>query len=237
MLVKLIDARESLSVQVHPTDEIARVSGNLRGKTELWHILEAEPGAGIYLGLKRQTTKDELSACIADGTVTEILKWYPVAPGESYMVHAGELHAIGRGVLLLEVQESCDITYRIYDYGRVGTDGKPRALHIEQALHCASLVPGSAVPPGASDWVRNAKGDFRHIAACPYFHIDELSLHGEFPLRADGRSFVHVLTASGEAAVGFDGGGFMLRQGEGAFLPAGGSCTLKGNAHVIFTRR
>ena len=136
LLVKLLFPEDKLSVQVHPDDAQAQAMGQPRGKTECWYVLEAEPGATIALGLKPGATADAVRAAIAAGTLEEWMEWVPVAVGDMVFVDAGTVHAIGPGVVLLETQQTCDITFRMYDYGR------PRELHVEQALRVMKTEDG-----------------------------------------------------------------------------------------------
>jgi mannose-6-phosphate isomerase len=134
VLTKLIDARHALSVQVHPDDAYAqRVEGQPNGKTECWYVLEAEPDASIVLGWNRDTSRGEYLERVADGSLEALLRHVRVKPGDAFYLPAGTLHAIGRGVVLFEVQQASDLTYRIFDYNRVGPDGKPRPLHVDKA--------------------------------------------------------------------------------------------------------
>jgi mannose-6-phosphate isomerase len=135
VLTKIIDAHAALSVQVHPDDAYAqRVEHQPNGKTECWYILACEPGAELVLGWARDTTRDEVARRVADGTLAEILRRVPVAAGEAYYLPAGTLHAIGAGIQLFETQQTSDLTYRLFDWNRVGSDGKPRELHVAKAL-------------------------------------------------------------------------------------------------------
>lgn len=193
VLAKLIDAQRPLSVQVHPEDDYAYRKAGERGKTELWHILEAEPDAYLYLGVNRTVSKEEFADRIADNTVEEILKKVPVLPGESYYVPAGTLHAIGKGIVLFEVQETSNQTYRVYDYGRRDANGNLRPLHIADALAVARLSPSSAVPPGHSAWKTVAGGTERTIVQCPFFTLCEIQLAGTMEIDAPCDSFVHIL--------------------------------------------
>ncbi len=134
ILTKIIDARSSLSVQVHPDDAYAeRVEHQPNGKTECWYILSAQPGAELVLGWSRDTDRDEYERRVADGSLAEILRRVPVHPGEAYYLPAGTLHAIGPGIQLFETQQASDLTYRIFDWNRLGTDGKPRELNVQKA--------------------------------------------------------------------------------------------------------
>jgi mannose-6-phosphate isomerase len=135
VLTKIIDARQALSVQVHPDDEYAqRVEHQPNGKTECWYILDCAPGAELVLGWARDTSRDEVAQRVADGTLAEIVRRVPVAAGETYYLPAGTVHAIGGGIQLFETQQTSDLTYRLFDWNRVGPDGKPRELHVAKAL-------------------------------------------------------------------------------------------------------
>ena len=134
LLTKFLFTSERLSVQVHPDDAYAQSTGNPRGKTEMWHILAAEPDSTVALGFREEISKDELREAIADGTVEDLLDWVPVKPGDTYFADAGTVHAIGAGITLCEIQQNSDITYRLYDYGR------PRELHLERGLQVANTT-------------------------------------------------------------------------------------------------
>lgn len=145
ILTKLIDARGSLSVQVHPTDAYAeRVEHQRNGKTECWYILAAEPQAELVLGWSQDTTREEYERRVADGTLADILRRVPVKAGESFFLPAGMLHAIGAGIVLFETQQASDLTYRIFDWNRVGADGKPRELHVQKAADVLDYGRGHA---------------------------------------------------------------------------------------------
>lgn len=134
VLIKLIDAAKNLSVQVHPSDEYALKNEGSFGKTEMWHILHAEPGCGLYVGFKEDVSKEEVKEALDEGKILSLLNFFPVKPGESYFIPSGTIHAIGKGVTLIEIQQNSNLTYRLYDYDRVGPDGKKRPLHIEKAM-------------------------------------------------------------------------------------------------------
>ncbi len=225
ILVKLIDAKTPLSVQVHPSDAYAMAYENSKGKTELWYILDAQEGAFLYLGLNRALTRAELLKHIETNTVEQVLRRVYVKPGEAYLVEAGMLHAIGAGIVLAEIQQSSDVTYRVYDFGRVGTDGKARPLHIEQALDVADLsdrgvLPQKTVPVEHGAWP---------IARNRYFSVYGVSLHGQLAIAADNESFQALLCAEGK----LQAGEVTLQKGETAFLPAGEGCMLEGEGKLL----
>ena len=134
ILIKLIDAHDKLSLQVHPDDAYARAHENSAGKTEMWYVVDCEPDATLIYGLKEAVDKETFAAAVQDGTVLDLCEQVSVKPGDVFFIPAGTLHAIGKGILIAEVQQNSDITYRVSDYGRLGADGKPRQLHIQQAL-------------------------------------------------------------------------------------------------------
>lgn len=145
-MIKLIDAKDNLSIQIHPDNEFAlRVEGEY-GKTEMWYIVDCEPGAYLYYGFQKEISKAEFKERIENNTLLEVLNKVPVHKGDVFFISAGTLHAIGKGILIAEIQQNSNTTYRIYDYGRVGADGKPRQLHVEKAQMVTRL---GAAGPGA----------------------------------------------------------------------------------------
>ena len=217
MIVKLIDARDNLSVQVHPSDAYALANENSYGKTEMWYVAEAEEGAGLYVGFKRDLTEEEFCDLIRENRLQEVLNFIPVQPGEWYFIEAGTVHAIGKGVVIAEVQQNSNLTYRLYDYGRVGADGKPRELHVEKGKKVSSL---KAYAP-----------DKR--TSCEYFSCESFSFKGEKKLFAGEDSFVAILILSGS----FETEGKTYRKGDTVFVPAGyGDFTLSGEASAIAIR-
>lgn len=134
LLIKFIDAQDNLSVQVHPDDELAQRKYGQSGKTEMWHVIASEPGSGLYVGFNKTVSKAQFEEAIANGTVEDVLQFYPVQPGDTFMIPAGTVHAIGKGVLLAEIQQPSDITFRVFDWNRVDDEGNPRELHVEEAL-------------------------------------------------------------------------------------------------------
>jgi mannose-6-phosphate isomerase len=137
LLVKILFPSDKLSVQVHPDDAQAQAMGQARGKTECWYVLEAEPGAAVALGLKEGATAERVRAAVGEGSMEEWMRWLPVSAGDMVFVDAGTVHAIGPGVVLLETQQTCDVTFRLYDYGR------PRELHLEQGLGVMKMETGA----------------------------------------------------------------------------------------------
>ena len=217
MIIKLIDARDNLSVQVHPSDEYALKNENSYGKTEMWYVAEAEEGAGLYVGFKRDVSQEEFRTLIAENRLQEVLNFIPVKPGEWYFIEAGTVHAIGKGVVIAEIQQNSNLTYRLYDYGRVGADGKPRELHVEKGIKVSRLT---AYRP-----------DKR--TSCEYFSCEKTAFEGETTLVADEDSFVAVVILDGS----FTCEGNLYKKGDTLFAPAGhGAFLCKGKASAIVVR-
>lgn len=188
LLVKFIDASDVLSLQVHPDDDGARPHDR-RGKTEAWYIVAAEPGASLITGMSRPATAGEMRSSIQDGCFEELLERCVVTGGETLMVPAGTMHAIGRGVLLYEIQEASDVTFRLYDWGRVDDQGRPRELHLDQALDALrhDLHATATQPLALDDW-RDV------LVACHYFALERWQLSGTRALRPTRDTTFRLLT-------------------------------------------
>ena len=217
ILAKFIDAKGDLSIQVHPSNEYALAHEHQFGKTEMWYVLDCEPGATLYYSFQHQISREEFQQRIQDNTLTEVLNAVPVEKGDLFFIPAGTLHAIRKGIVVAEIQQNSNVTYRIYDYGRVGADGKPRQLHIQQALEVTQRTPPQPDP------------DFHgHLAQCPYFTVDVME--GRFTLDCGPESFVSVLVLEGTGALWEGDESMSLRKGESLFIPAGaGQCRLEGD--------
>ena len=156
LLIKLIDAADDLSIQVHPNDRLAQSLGHKRGKTEMWHVINAEPGASILIGLREQITPEEFRHRVADHTIANALNRIEVNPGDTFFIPAGCIHAIGRGCLLAEIQQSSDLTFRIWDYNRHDASGNLRQLHTELAAKAIDYTPTDGRPIDYSTTNRHA---------------------------------------------------------------------------------
>ena len=221
VMVKLIDARQDLSVQVHPSDDYALTHEDSFGKTEMWYIVEAEPGAGIYLGFSRDVTREEYESAIAEERLTDLLNFYPVKAGECYFIPAGTIHAIGGGCLICEIQQNSNLTYRVYDYGRRDKEGNLRQLHVDKALRVTDLHRYAPTP---------APGDL--LGCSKYFHVSKLNVKDEISMTTDLKSF-HALTCiRGEGTLD----GKCVRQGDSFFVPADhGAYCVRGDMELILT--
>ncbi len=207
MLIKLIDAKKDLSIQVHPSDAYALEHEGQYGKTEMWVVLDAEPGASLYYGFDREVSLEEFSSRVSDGTLTEVLRKVPVKPGDVFFIPSGTLHAIGAGLVIAEIQQNSNVTYRVFDYGRLGADGKPRPLHVEKALAVTDRRPAPALDFG------------KHLGDCRYFTTD--GHQGDFRGDCDGTSFHALLFTDGQGSLTCGGETREVKKGQCWFLPAG----------------
>jgi len=229
VLIKYIDAKLNLSVQVHPDDEFARRVERDNGKTEMWYVLRAEAGAGIYCGFKRDTSKSEFIKNVSTGEVEKLLNFIPVKAGDCYLIEAGTVHAIGAGCVICEIQQSSNVTYRVYDYNRKDADGNTRPLHLDKAMKVINFKAfkdnTESGKPG-----RVGGGSLRLLTRCKYFRCRELVLNGEFSETAE-KSFVtlNVLEGAGEV------NGLEFKSGDSFFVPCGETFKITGKAKVILT--
>lgn len=190
-LIKFIDTSDNLSIQVHPGDEYAARVEQQSGKSECWLILDAKPGAGIYLGLKNGINKEQLEAAIKNGdAVDQLLNFYEVKKGDFFFVPAGSIHALGKDVLLAEIQQSSGVTYRVWDWNRMGMDGKPRALHIDKALDVIEFEPAKNDLEYFKFSKDNFSTEFKNLIEHPDFKVDMRSLkeNEEITLTAQNRA-------------------------------------------------
>ena len=222
VLIKFIDAKGDLSVQVHPSDDYALKNENSFGKTEMWYIVEAEAGAGIYLGFNRDVTKEEYEASIKEKRLTELLNFYEVKAGDCYFIPSGTIHAIGKGCLICEIQQNSNLTYRVYDYGRKDKYGNERELHIEKALKVTNLE--KFIP---------LVFEGKTLGACEYFNVTKHKIDGCETFLADTDSFACACCTSGEGKIE----NMNICAGDSFFIPAGyGYWSVSGNLEILITK-
>ncbi len=229
VLIKFIDARKDLSLQVHPSDEYALAHENQFGKTEMWYILDAAEGAFLYYGFNREVTQEEFRRRIEDETLTEVLNAYPVQKGDVVFIESGTIHAIGAGILVAEIQQNSNVTYRVFDYGRRDKDGNLRELHVDKAVDVTKLCPVKKLPNPSP-----------HIGICKYFTVDKIALTGDITDRFGGRvredSFLHVLVVEGTGSIRNNEDYLSLTKGDSIFISAGsGDYEISGQCEVILT--
>ena len=228
ILIKFIDAKQNLSIQVHPDNRYALKNEGQYGKTEMWYVMDAGKDAFLYYGFKKEISKEEFAKRIQEDTLLEVLNAVPVQKGDVLFIESGTIHAIGEDILIAEIQQNSNVTYRVYDYGRVGKDGKKRDLHIEKALAVTNRVP-----------LIKSKSSYPHVADCDYFTVDKLNLDGKMMRRMEGSvsdaSFVSILILDGEGAITC-GNSVDYKKGDSLFLPAGsGNYTIEGSCDALIT--
>lgn len=218
LLVKFIDAENDLSIQVHPDDKLARKRHDCMGKTEMWYVVDAEPGAHLYAGFSKRITTEEYCQRIADGTICDVLVRYDVKAGDVLYIPSGCVHSICSGIFLVEVQQSSDVTYRLYDYGRMGIDGKPRDLHTDLALDALNFEANTecALPYHCESGFKDL------LCECEYFAVSRLTFdstqHNNQTYKINNKdSFVIYVCVKGECQIGDS---IVLRHGQTCLIPA-----------------
>lgn len=223
LLIKLIDARQNLSVQVHPDNRYALKNENDYGKTEAWYICDAEKGGGIYLGFNCDVTKEQIKTAIETNKIESLLNFIPVKKGETYLINAGTIHAIGAGVTICEIQQNSNVTYRVYDYGRKDAEGKARPLHIEKALDVLDL----------KKYIPKISNNESEIVNCKYFKTKEYNINGSTELFCGKDSFNAVNIIEGRGCMQ----DIPFTKGDTLFAPADyRSYTVKGTAKILVTQ-
>lgn len=229
ILIKLIDAKDNLSIQVHPDNQYALENEGQYGKTEVWYVMDAGEDAFLYYGFKKEVSQEEFERRIREGTLLEVLHEVQVRKGDVLFIEPGTIHAIGRDILLAEIQQNSNVTYRVYDYGRVGKDGRERELHVEKALAVTNRVP-----------VIRDTSSYPHIADCDYFTVDKLELDGNVRRKMEGyvsqASFASILILDGEGRIAGSDEVLEFKRGDSFFLPAGsGAYQVEGRLDALVT--
>lgn len=232
VLIKLIDAKDNLSIQVHPDNDYAqRVEGEF-GKTEIWYVLDATDDAQLIYGFKNKISSEEFVDAIKNNTLTDVLNSVKVKKGDLLFIEAGTVHAIGKGTLVAEIQQNSNTTYRVYDYGRLGADGKPRELHINKAVDVSKTEPPKydikpmGEPEKFNDYTKTL------LTKCDLFTVNHYELNGKVTLEADEKSFNHVLVVDGTGTIN----GVDFKKGDSFYIPANyGKYEINGKCEIIVT--
>ena len=233
LLIKFIDARDKLSVQVHPEDEYAYAVEGEAGKTEMWYIVDCEDGAELIYGFKGALSKEEFEQRIKNNTLDEVMNYVPVKKGDVFFISAGTLHAIGKGILIAEIQQNSNTTYRVSDYGRLGADGKPRELHIEKAL-AVTKTEAPTIPYGkVGEITEHSFGKVRELASCEYFTVKGISLDGGFGINSP--EFVSLLILDGNVTVKYEDGEISAKKGDSIYIPDNCTVMVSGKGEIIYS--
>ena len=221
LLIKLIDAKENLSVQVHPNDDYALKYENSFGKSEMWHIISADEGSGLYVGLNNNYSRDDIEKALNEGTIIDKLNFFKVKPGDTFIINPGTIHAIGKGVRLIEIQQNSNLTYRLYDYNRVDQNGNHRELHIDKALE---VIDYKKYEPS-----KEVDG---FLVDNQYFAVKKVSFDKELKISATEQSFVSFTFLEGQGTVD----NIEYNQFDTFFLPYKKSCLIKGQGTVVISQ-
>lgn len=233
VLIKMIDAKDNLSIQVHPDNEYAKRVEHEFGKTEIWYVLDAEEGAELIYGFKHQISKEAFRTAIENNTLLDVLNRVKVHKGDLFFIEAGTVHAIGKGTLIAEIQQNSNSTYRVYDYGRLGKDGKPRELHIDKAVDVTVTEPPKygTKPQGETQPVSG--GTKQLLTSCDLFTVYRYDCESRIELFADENSFHHLLVINGSGSIN----GRAFKKGDSYFVPAGfGKYEMDGKAEILLTK-
>lgn len=219
LLVKFLDAKNKLSVQVHPDDTYAAAheNGSL-GKTEMWYVIDAKPGAKLVYGLKPGTSKEEFESAVNDGQIESVLNFVPVKKGDSFFIPCGTVHAICEGLLIAEIQQSSNTTYRVYDYDRTDANGNKRELQTQKAID----VINYSFAPKAHSEKSFASGDASCslLSECEYFAVIKYSLKGSCKITPFGERFEMLIYTEGNGTLLYSGGSIDIKAGDSVFIPA-----------------
>jgi mannose-6-phosphate isomerase len=229
LLFKFLDAREDLSIQVHPNDELAKKRHNSFGKTEMWYVMQADEGSRIIVGFKQKSSAEEYLQHLENKNLIEILNEVPPKKGDVFFLETGTIHAIGAGIVIAEIQQTSDITYRIYDWDRVDANGKSRELHVEQALDAMNYNTTDT----QKQYTKQANTT-NVMVDCPYFTTSFLPLEGTAEMAKDGSSFTVYICTEGEFAVENEGKKYNYSKGDTILIPAAlKAFTLTGKATLL----
>ncbi len=229
LLIKFIDAKKDLSIQVHPNDEVAQQRHGCKGKTEMWYMIDTAPGAHLLAGLSKEITPEDYVKLVEEGRITEVLADHKVAPGDVFFLPAGRIHAICGGCYLAEIQETSDITYRIFDYNRPGLDGKPRQLHTQEAK---DVIDYKVYPSYKTDYTPRKNAGVE-VARCQYFTTDVYDLTKPVSVNLSAQasvpgSFYIVMALKGEGSIS----GTPIKAGEALLVLGEQELRFEPNGHL-----
>lgn len=233
VLIKLIDAKDNLSIQVHPDNEYAqRVEGEF-GKTEIWYVLDATDDAQLIYGFKEKISSDDFVKAIHENTLTDVLNSVHVKKGDLFFIEAGTVHAIGKGALIAEIQQNSNTTYRVYDYGRVGADGKPRELHVKKAVDVSKTEPPKYEIKPMGEPVKTENYTETLLTKCDLFTVTHYDVESTLKLNANKESFNHILVVDGTGKIN----GKTFKKGDSFYVPADfGEYEIDGKCEIIITK-
>lgn len=215
LLFKFLDAREDLSIQVHPNDELAKQRHNSFGKTEMWYVMQADEGSRIIVGFQKKSSAEEYVQKLEDKKLLDILNQVETKKGDVFFLETGTIHAIGAGIVIAEIQQTSDITYRIYDWDRVDANGNSRQLHVQEALDAMNYNPTDTKKEYTEEVNKS-----NVMVDCPYFTTNFLPLNGSAEILKDGSSFTVYICTEGKYSVDIDGETYSFKKGDTVLIPA-----------------
>lgn len=229
VLIKFIDAKGDLSIQVHPSDDYALKNEHQYGKTEMWYVVDCEEGASLYFGFSKEVDEAEFKERIENNTLTDVLNKVQVKKGDVFFIESGTIHAIGSGIVIAEIQQNSNVTYRVYDYGRLDKDGNPRELHVDKALKVTNTEPMTC-----------QKSFAPHLGSCKYFTVDKLVMDGSHISKVfgtvDETSFLSLLILDGSGTIKTSDASVAFKKGDSLFMPAGtGDYEIEGTCDALVT--
>ena len=236
VLIKFIDAKQALSIQVHPDDEYALRVEKEFGKNEMWYILDCEPGSFLYFGVNQELSKEAFREHIENDTLLDVLNKVEVHKGDVFFIKAGTIHAIGAGIMICEIQQNSNSTYRVYDFGRVDANGNARELHVDKAVDVSQLTPSEKTYGQQEKCEIENANTKSTLAACKYFTTNAYDVKEEITLEADATSFHSLIILEGEGSVTCADENVSFKKGDSIFLPANaGKYQVKGNVSFLLT--
>lgn len=220
ILIKFIDAAQDLSVQVHPSDSTADAARGEQGKAEMWYVVKCEPQSYIYYGLNQEVTKERLIRRAEDGSICKILNKVPVHEGDIFFIHPGTIHALGKGVIIAEIQQNSNTTFRVFDYCRKDAQGNLRPLHIKRASEVVDYQPVIPDQAGENNQMYTSAYEYAQIFTCDYFKVARVRCHEEISLCCTGQSFHSIVVIAGTGTLVYEGEQYPLLAGDSYYIPA-----------------
>jgi len=235
ILIKLIDAKDNLSIQVHPSNEYAQNHHNSYGKTEFWYVIDCKPDSYLYYGFNKKVSKEEFKERIENNTILEILNKVPIKKGDTFFIESGTVHAICKDTLIAEIQQNSDITYRIYDYNRLDKDGQKRELHIDKAIDVTSFDIPATIQPQVIENTEIYTKTF--LTKSDYFEVYKYNIKEKCGLCTDINSFASLLILDGEGKINYSNTFIDFKKGDSFFIPADlGNYEIYGNTEILITQ-